>query len=146
MTNKINSIIYNESGEENEKIYNPRVFLRKTKIFIKEVLSPKINDFYATSNFLKFRFKVSKKKIQKFENLHKNETIFLIGAGPSLNNENLNLLNGKIVIAYNFSYQALTNIRPKNFIHVFLVLGLILVGQLIEVYLMHPLDFLVQRR
>ena len=51
MTNKINSIIYNESGEENEKIYNPRVFLRKTKIFIKEVLSPKINDFYATSNF-----------------------------------------------------------------------------------------------
>lgn len=115
MTNKINSIIYNESGDENEKIYNPRVFLRKTKIFLKEVLSPKMNDFYATSNFLKFRFKVSKKKIQKFKNLHKNETIFLIGAGPSLNNENLNLLNGKIVIAYNFSYQALTNIRPKKF-------------------------------
>ena len=102
--------------------------------------------FMRHQTFLKFRFKVSKKKIQKFENLHKNETIFLIGAGPSLNNENLNLLNGKIVIAYNFSYQALTNIRPKKFYSCVSGARINPGGQLIEVYLMHPLDFLVLKK
>ncbi len=115
MTNKRNSIIFNETGVKNNKFYNLKVILRKSKSFLKEVLSPKINDFYSTLNFLKFRFKVSKKKIKKFKNLHQNETIFLVGAGPSLNNENLDLLNDKIVIAYNFSYQALTNVKPKKF-------------------------------
>ena len=38
----------------------------------------------------------------------------MIGAGPSLNDENLNLLNDKIVIAYNFSFQALENVKPKK--------------------------------
>ena len=42
MTNKRNSIIFNETGVKNNKFYNLKVILRKSKSFLKkEVLSPK---------------------------------------------------------------------------------------------------------
>lgn len=83
--------------------------------YLKELLNPSIRDYYSTINFLKFRFKINRKKIRQFKNIHLNKTIFLVGAGPSLNNEKIELLKDHIVISYNFSYQIFKNFRPKYF-------------------------------
>lgn len=88
--------------------------LRKIITFLKVFFNFSKGDFYSTVNFLKFRFRIKKELIKRFKNIHAGETIFLIGAGPSLNNENLKLLNEKIIIAYNFSFQALEKVKPKK--------------------------------
>ena len=92
----------------------PKIFFRKIKSFLKVFFSFSINDFYGTLNFLRFRFKIRRNIIRKFKDIHQNQTIFIIGSGPSLDNENLEILNGKILISYNFSFQALKKIKPKK--------------------------------
>lgn len=53
-------------------------------------------------------------KISKFKYIHKGETIFCIGAGPSLLKEKINLLDGQTVIFTNRSYKLLETIKPKH--------------------------------
>lgn len=57
--------------------------------------------------------KRDKSKIRSFKNKHLGQRIFCIGAGPSLNKENLSLLNNEIVIFTNSSYKLLKHISPK---------------------------------
>jgi hypothetical protein len=106
---KKKSIIYKDYN-----ILSFSLILRKLITFTKVVLTFSKKDFYSTVNFFRFRLRIRRKIIKKFEDIHKGETIFLIGAGPSLNNENLKILDEKIIIAYNFSFQALEKTKPKK--------------------------------
>ncbi len=110
------TILFN--NDQNKSVL--KILKKKILTFISVFFSFSIQDYYSTTNFLKFRFKIKRDKIKKLKGIHKNETIFMIGAGPSLNDENLNLLNDKIVIAYNFSFQALENVKPKKIYSVIL--------------------------
>ncbi|MCO5249185.1 MAG: DUF115 domain-containing protein [Chitinophagales bacterium] len=51
--------------------------------------------------------------IKSLENKFKGETIYCVGGGPSLNSEDLSLLNNKIVILCNFAYKVLDRCEPK---------------------------------
>ncbi|MFY7899529.1 MAG: 6-hydroxymethylpterin diphosphokinase MptE-like protein [Chitinophagaceae bacterium] len=87
------------------KLIISRIF--SLKYWLKEVLTHWIL-------FFKVKKMHNRKKIMKFKNIHKNEVVFCLGAGPSLNKENLSLLNGEIVIFTNSSYKLLERISPKN--------------------------------
>lgn len=90
-------------------------FIKKFFTFLNIIIRPSYLDYYSTINFFKFRFKVDRKKILKYKNIHKNNTIFLVAPGPSLEKENLNLLTNQIVISYNYAYQILLNYKFKKF-------------------------------
>lgn len=66
-------------------------------------------------NIAKYSFlclKHSRSKIRQFRNIHANKTIICVGAGPSLNKEDLFLLNNQIVIFTNSSYKIRQQICP----------------------------------
>ena len=94
---------------------SPNIIFSKLYNYFREVLRPSIRDYYSTINFLRYRFKIDRRIIKQFQNKHFKKTIFLIGAGPSLNNEKIELLKDQIVISYNFSFQIFKNFRPKYF-------------------------------
>lgn len=99
----------------NNKEGRKNTIFEKLIIFLKEIFSPSKNDFYAWVNYLRYSFILNRKKIKKFHNCHMGSTVFILGAGPSLEQEKLSLLSNQIVIAYNFSYQALSDIKLKAF-------------------------------
>ena len=70
-------------------------------------------EFHALKNYVRYSRFHDPTRIIRYKELHKNDTIFVLGSGPSLASENLMLLNGKIVISYNASYMALTEVSPK---------------------------------
>lgn len=70
-------------------------------------------EFYALTNYVRSCILHDPMTIIRYKELHKNDTIFVLGSGPSLTSENLMLLNGKIVISYNASYKALTEVSPN---------------------------------
>lgn len=100
-----------------KEILNINLFklIKKIFTFFKILIKPSILDYNSTINFLKFRFKIDRKKIKKYKNIHSNSTIFLVAPGPSLEKENLDLLDNQIVIAYNYAYQILLNYKFKYF-------------------------------
>jgi hypothetical protein len=51
-------------------------------------------------------------KLQHLKNRHAGETIFCLGNGPSLNQQNLSLLDGKTVLLTNRAFQLLDRFRP----------------------------------
>lgn len=65
-------------------------------------------------NYLQMLRKRDKNKIISFKDKHKGQRIFCVGAGPSLNKENLELLRNEIVIFTNSSYKLLKKISPKT--------------------------------
>ena len=96
----------------NNKEGRKNTIFEKLIIFLKEIFSPSKNDFYAWVNYLRYSFILNRKKIKKFYNCHMGSTVFILGAGPSLEQENLSLLSNQIVIV-TFSYQALSDIKLK---------------------------------
>ena len=51
-------------------------------------------------------------KLKELKNRHLGETIFCLGNGPSLNQQRLDLLDGKIVLLTNRAFQLLDRFRP----------------------------------
>lgn len=60
--------------------------------------------FYSVSP-LKTVFKENEEKLLHYQNIHRGEKCFIIGAGPSLKNTNLSLLKNKYVIGVNSVYR-----------------------------------------
>ncbi|MFW6047172.1 MAG: 6-hydroxymethylpterin diphosphokinase MptE-like protein [Candidatus Woesearchaeota archaeon] len=58
--------------------------------------------------------KASLLKLQNLKNKYRYETIACIGTGPSINEEDLTLLNGKVVILLNDAYKLLEKFNPKK--------------------------------
>jgi hypothetical protein len=56
----------------------------------------------------------SPERIQRFKDGHKGGTLFCIGSGPSLREENLSLLNGQDVIFVNGSFKLLEQIKVRH--------------------------------
>lgn len=71
-----------------------------------------------TVNFFRFRRRVNSETIAKFESAHDGETIFVFGAGPSVNSTNLDLAKGYPVIFCNaaVSLAGEFNASPKYWI------------------------------
>jgi hypothetical protein len=51
-------------------------------------------------------------RLKELKNRHQGETIFCLGNGPSLNQQRLDLLDGKIVLLTNRAFQLLDRFRP----------------------------------
>lgn len=85
-------------------------FLRKIKR-VTEVLNSSI---VLWSNFIWIKKRFNSNKVKDFKNKHKNEIIFCIGAGPSLNKENIQLLSNQTVIFTNSSYKLIDKVHIKN--------------------------------
>jgi hypothetical protein len=58
-----------------------------------------------------------KRRIKKYYNIHRGATIFCLGAGPSLKNEELRLLDNQVVILTNSAYEVLGEINPSIVYH-----------------------------
>lgn len=52
----------------------------------------------------------SNERLQRLKRLHEGETFFVLGAGPSLNRENLSVLAGQNVVSTHFSYLSVEGI------------------------------------
>lgn len=59
------------------------------------------------------RLRHSPGRIRRFRDLHGGETIFCIGAGPSLAQEDLSLLDGEILFFVNRSFVLLDQVKPR---------------------------------
>lgn len=64
-------------------------------------------------------YESSKGKLRELKDKHKNEVIFCVGNGPSLNDEQLDILNGKTVILTNKAFSLLDKFKPKDVYLVF---------------------------
>jgi hypothetical protein len=62
----------------------------------------------------RLRSRWSPRRIARFRDLHRGETLFCIGAGPSLRNERLELLDGRVLIFVNRSFELLKSVAPAR--------------------------------
>lgn len=89
--------------------------LRKIFELIRDLSRPSKQDFFAWVNYLRFLGYHNPYEVNKYKDLHKGATVYVLGSGPSLSEEDLSLLEDAVVVAYNASYQALEGVRPAAF-------------------------------
>ena len=59
-------------------------------------------------------FEANHPDISRFKDIHKDRTVYCLGTGPSLADEDLSLLNGKAVVLTNHAYLALDRFTPGD--------------------------------
>ena len=74
------------------------------------ILFPRIDWRIYARHFLRCRRSLP--RLKQLKNRHLGETIFCLGNGPSLNQQKLDLLDGKIVLLTNRAFQLLDRFRP----------------------------------
>ena len=95
---------------DNEVMLELRSLMRCVCVHYFRILFPRIDwRIYAQHSL---RCRRSLPKLKQLKNRHLGETIFCLGNGPSLNQQNLGLLDGKTVLLTNRAFQLLDRFRP----------------------------------
>ena len=97
---------------ENDCLKGKKLRPQRIGRILKDLLKPSRADLIAWANYLRFRSYRNPERVKNYHNFHAGRTIYVLGSGPSLSGEELSLLNGRIVIAYNASYKALSKVKP----------------------------------
>jgi len=91
-------------------MFEVRSLIRCLGVHYFRILFPRIDwRIYAQHSL---RCRRSLPKLKQLKNRHAGETIFCLGNGPSLNQQNLNLLDGKTVLLTNRAFQLLDRFQP----------------------------------
>jgi hypothetical protein len=95
---------------DSEVMFELPSLMRCVSVHYFRILFPRIDWRIYARHFLRCRR--SFPKLKQLKNRHVGETIFCLGNGPSLNQQKLGLLDGKIVLLTNRAFRLLDRFRP----------------------------------
>lgn len=105
-----------EGGESKMRFSLSQSTLRRLAVKLVLFLHPpiRLNQIIGTVNFYKYRARHDPQAIRRYQNIHKGETVYVMGSGPSLEKTKLTSLNNSPVVFCNGSFMKREEFKPSS--------------------------------